>query len=380
MKLIPIFSFLLTFVVYPIHAKTVMLVLGSANSKTLESRTAVAVKLYHSRPIDKIIVSGGCGAHGSAICEASVMYQGLISQGVEAHKIYKEENAKTTVQNYVFSRILKDEKGDKIIQPGDTVFVVSDHWHAISVAARLSKYDQVDARFFIEGAIAPKENDKLDYVSIFNGEPSNDNFIRKALWLTPDVVWWKDDLTYYLMQGQVYAVGKDNKVTNQLQAETLFNLDFMKDSPQDFVFVDVEKHWLVRQGDYFHKIDKKDHTNAGKIYWDHIFINFPIKWRTQGFNTGVLVGDKLYLFANDAVLSAKKRKGKFYYEKEGVASDFVKDWPFSWGASNVSSAVFNTLENHLYLHRNRELLKLNKELQILEKPSQVNINWIGNNK
>src|SRR5690606_14468075 len=110
--------------------KTIMLVLGSDNPEILATRIQIANRLYKVQNIDKIIVSGGCGAHKSSICEASVMYNGLVQLGIEASKIYTEENAKTTVQNYVFSRVLKDEYGSNVIQQGDTVLVVSNHWHA----------------------------------------------------------------------------------------------------------------------------------------------------------------------------------------------------------------------------------------------------------
>jgi len=52
--------------------RTGMLVLGSANLNTLKVRVAIAYELYQSgKTFDYIIVSGGCGAHGSTICEAS---------------------------------------------------------------------------------------------------------------------------------------------------------------------------------------------------------------------------------------------------------------------------------------------------------------------
>src|SRR5690606_5157413 len=180
------------------NPKTIMVVLGSADPVALEERIEIASRLYRIQPLDKIIVSGGCGAHGSGICEATAMQEGLTARGVDTKKIYKEENAKTTVQNYVFSRILRDENDQRIIQPGDTVFVVSNHWHAISVAARFQKYDGVVARFYIEGGLEPKATDKLDYVSIFNGQPDNDKFVLRGSWLTPEAIWSSKDTSYYL--------------------------------------------------------------------------------------------------------------------------------------------------------------------------------------
>lgn len=374
---ISVFCFIALFTV---NAKTVMLVLGSGNLKTLENRTHVASKLYFSRPIDKIIVSGGCGAHGSTICEASIMYEGLVRDGVEPSKIYKEENAKTTVQNYVFSRQLKDENGSRIIEPGDTVFVVSDHWHAISVAARLRKYDEVDARFFIEGAIEPKESDKLDYVSIFNGESDNSTFLRKALWLTPQVMWYEGARSFYLMSGQVYEVNDGPTVVEQYPERTVFPLDFLVSEEPNNIFIDFDSYWLVRQGDIFYKINKKNKSINGDKTWGDLFINFPVYWKDHGFNTGIAIDDKLFLFSNNKILEAKHKKGKFHFVREGVARDFISEWPFSWGESNVSAASYAKDRATIHLYRNREFLILDKNLKLLEKPKQVPVNWVNNKK
>ncbi len=362
------------------QGKTVMLVLGSGNLKTLNNRTEVASRLYFSRPIDKIIVSGGCGAHGSSICEATIMQEGLVRNGVERNKIYKEENAKTTVQNYVFSRQLKDQNGDRIIQHGDTVFVVSDHWHAISVAARLTKYDHVDGRFFIEGAIEPKENDKLDYVSIFNGEEDNNTFIRKALWITPQISWFEGNSSFYLMDGQVYEVNDTKTVINQMSSESIFPLAFMDQEEPSNSVIDFDSYWLFHDGSNFHKIDKKTKKLLAKTRWEDLFVGFPDYPKIQGFNTGIVSGDKLLLFGNDYVLEAKNKKGKFHFVKEGVAKDFISEWPFSWGDSNVSGTGRASDGNSIYLYRNRELLILNKEFQVIDKPKQVAVNWVNNNK
>lgn len=151
--------------------KTIMLILGSANKKTLEERVKLGYELYAS-PVsfDYIIVSGGCGAHGSDICEATEMAAYLEEKGVPAGKIYKEERSKSTVQNYCYSRQLKKEGGTRLINPNDTLYVVSSHWHAIPVAARFSTYDSVQAYYYIKGDLFPKETDKVDYTNIFNTE------------------------------------------------------------------------------------------------------------------------------------------------------------------------------------------------------------------
>ena len=191
--------------------KTVMLVLGSHQAETIRNRVQAATRLYKTEKVDKIIVSGGCGAHASSLCEATEMKRQLTANGIPEQVIYKEENSKTTAQNYVFSRVLKDENGDVIIQKNDRLFVVSDHWHAIAVAARFNKYDGVNARFFIEGNIAPKANDPLDYVGIFNKIPDNVEFILKNTWPTPSAVYHQQQTKAYIFEDRVYVIdGKDS--------------------------------------------------------------------------------------------------------------------------------------------------------------------------
>src|SRR5690606_32080411 len=130
---------------------TIMLVLGSANPEILTHRTEVAYRLYRLQPFDKIVVSGGCAAHASSICEATMMHDQLVAIGVPSSIIHNEENSKTTVQNYIFSRKLRDEQDELVIQPKDSLYVITDHWHASAVAARYAQNDGVVERFFIEG-------------------------------------------------------------------------------------------------------------------------------------------------------------------------------------------------------------------------------------
>lgn len=121
------------------RVRTGMLILGSHNKSTLAARVALGYELYSSPlSFDYIIVSGGCGAHGSSFCEASEMTRQLTGMGVPGNRIFKEENSKSTVQNYCFSRELKADDGTPVIQKGDSLYVVSNHWHAIPVAARFS--------------------------------------------------------------------------------------------------------------------------------------------------------------------------------------------------------------------------------------------------
>lgn len=157
--------------------RTGILILGSHNKSTLAARVALGHELYSSPlSFDYIIVSGGCGAHGSSFCEASEMTRQLTMMGVPPDKIFKEENSKSTVQNYCFSRELKANDGTPVIQKGDSLYVVSNHWHAIPVAARFSTYDSVHAVYYIKGDILPSAKDKTDYTNIYDNGLNSELF------------------------------------------------------------------------------------------------------------------------------------------------------------------------------------------------------------
>src|SRR5699024_8772424 len=72
--------------------ESVMLLLGSANLEVIQHRVEVAADLYHSDvSFARIVVSGGCGAHKSSICEASSMYSLLVLQRKLLYIIFEEE-------------------------------------------------------------------------------------------------------------------------------------------------------------------------------------------------------------------------------------------------------------------------------------------------
>src|SRR5690606_41517737 len=73
---------------------TIMLVLGSDNPEILTHRTEVAYRLYRLQPFDKIVVSGGCAAHASSICEASMMHDQLLATDGPRTVIAKEGNCR----------------------------------------------------------------------------------------------------------------------------------------------------------------------------------------------------------------------------------------------------------------------------------------------
>lgn len=154
--------------------RTGILILGSSHIPTLKERVNSGYKLFKSlKNVDYIIVSGGCDAHKSGFCEASKMKEFLESKGISGDLIYKEEQSQSTFQNYCYSRHLKNNKGDNLIQEGDSLYVVSNHWHAIPVAARFRKYDNVNAQYYILGRIIPKDTDSVNYANIYSNISSN---------------------------------------------------------------------------------------------------------------------------------------------------------------------------------------------------------------
>ncbi len=131
----------------------IMLVLGSSNPATRAERIALACNLIKKDDahFDKVILSGGCGAHGTdkSNCEATDMkrlLEAACGQEISGIRIYKEENSGTTAQNYCFSSALTMD-GKKLIEKEDTLYVISSHYHALSVAACF-KNGEVDAHYY----------------------------------------------------------------------------------------------------------------------------------------------------------------------------------------------------------------------------------------
>lgn len=160
----------------------VILILGSADLDTSKERAQIGYDLYKfDKNVDYIIVSGGCGAHDSDICEATEMKKYLVQKGVPGKKIFKEEKSKNTAQNYCYSRKLTNPNGTKLITPNDKLYVVSNHWHAISVSACFKEKDSVNSHYFIRGRVKPSPKDKVDYINIYNDCIHVDNYCKSVL-------------------------------------------------------------------------------------------------------------------------------------------------------------------------------------------------------
>ena len=132
---------------------TIMLILGSSNPGTREARVGLACDLLKKGDIhfDTVILSGGCGAHGTdaSNCEATDMkrlLETVCTDDISGLGIYKEESSRSTVQNYCNSVAL-EVQGQKLIQKPATLYVVSSHYHALSVAACFGNKG-VDAHYY----------------------------------------------------------------------------------------------------------------------------------------------------------------------------------------------------------------------------------------
>ncbi len=354
---------------------TIMLVLGSDNLKILSHRIEVAHRLYRLQKFDRIIVSGGCAAHASSICEATEMHDQLVAKGVPSIRIYKEENSKTTVQNYIFSRELKDENGQLIIQPGDSVYVVSDHWHAISVAARLEKYDAVKARFYIEGNIQPKESDFLDYGRIFTGEENNDTFVLRGLWPTPDAVANLNGKRHYFFNDHVYVQDNDTTYRWIPLAVLLPNFPQSWYEGVDEVVEDNEnQHWIFIKGDAYCILSFSNvQESVTPLALHEIVKGLPVSLSVEA---AYIQEDRLYVLQGDKVWIARRTKGKKFQVEECVAvKEFFSAYPFNWGQSSPSAVYYDHQAKELSLFKNREILRIQDNKVREGYPKRLNLKW-----
>jgi len=354
------------------HPQSIMLVLGSANLPVLQHRVAVSAQFYQTRPFDKIIVSGGCGAHNSTLCEASEMKRLLVEQGVPEAIILKEERSRTTVQNYVYSRILEDETGQRVIQPGDTVYVVSDHWHAISVAARFNRYDRVIAYFHVEGDIQPKETDKLDYASILYGYDDNEKFVRNALWPTADAVFQAGHTRYFFIGDLVFSK-KDNgeetvqpvhelyPISAQNQKTTKIDAALRVDQGKTLFLVcqDSVLRFPLKQGKALTPI---------KMPLNGWIKNLPVDWRS--IDALCQIKDSLYIFHEDEMVVATM-KGKTFRALNPIKiTQKIARFPFNWAGGYIDAADYNPATHTITLYKAKEQLMLDEHLQVLEEQAK----------
>lgn len=117
---------------------------GTRVSRALKQRLDRAAEYLEEHPGTTVIVSGGQGS-GEDITEAEAMKTYLIEAGINAERIWKEEESVNTVQNIRFSRALMEEDAPSI-------GIVSNDFH-IFRAVHIAKAQGIDAG----GVPAPTE-------------------------------------------------------------------------------------------------------------------------------------------------------------------------------------------------------------------------------
>lgn len=334
----------------------IMLVLGSADMQTLSERVQVANGLYRSgMQFDKIIVSGGCAAHGSGICEASEMRKQLIKLGVPGSIIIKEEKSKTTLQNYLYSRQITDEAGNLVIKKDDQLYVVSNHWHAIAVAGRFRTFDLVDAHYFISGNLIPKVKDPVDYVGIYHGHESQEGLLNKML---GNQVVAADYNNKTGVSVYVNTLGKTFVKNNKGIAKEVF--DFWKGVPNswdgrfDDIYIDAaKKNFVVFRKEWYHRFTIEGQYVSSHKLSDWI-VGLPKEWLKRGVDAVLFAGNRVFVFSQDMLWVGEERKGRFTKKDLLPIVDFFQDWPFPWGDGDVDAALFIPEKRVIRLFRAKE--------------------------
>lgn len=103
---------------------------GTTITKSLKYRLDKAVEYLEENPATKVITSGGQG-NGEDLTEAEAMKRYLVSQGIDAKRILKEDKSTNTNENIMFSK--------KLIENQASVVIVTNGFHiyrAISIAKK----------------------------------------------------------------------------------------------------------------------------------------------------------------------------------------------------------------------------------------------------
>ncbi len=113
---------------------------GEKITESLRQRLDRAIEYYHDNEDAIIVVSGGQGPQED-ITEALAMERYLISKGIPADKIIKEESSTSTYENFKYTKVILDEyfENDYSI-----VYVTSDyHTYRAGAIARSVGYENV---------------------------------------------------------------------------------------------------------------------------------------------------------------------------------------------------------------------------------------------
>jgi uncharacterized SAM-binding protein YcdF (DUF218 family) len=81
---------------------------GDKVTWVLENRLNTAMEYLEAHPNAICVVSGGQGA-GESVTEGSAMKKYMVDRGMDADRIYTEEKAKNTMENFEYSKVIIDE-------------------------------------------------------------------------------------------------------------------------------------------------------------------------------------------------------------------------------------------------------------------------------
>lgn len=374
------------------NPKTIMLILGSGNLKTSVERAELGFDLYSSnKNFDYIILSGGCGAHNSGICEASVMADILIEKGVPEALIFKEEKSRNTAQNYCYSRELTDEDGRRLINKGDRLFVVSNHWHAISISGCFNDKDLVNSSYYVAGNLLPKPTQKTDYNGIYENCMRDSLFCKSVLWPRIDAAYSsKNSHNKYNIAPSVFYLddvainrnssdSENNTVASPLRIlPTLWSSDIQAsyyNKYEDLVYIFKKQQVLA-----IHRPSSNVQKGYPKNLAD-LFTNLPDGWQVGNLDAAFFdsKNKKAYFFKADKVLIANYKKNRLL-TVDGVQNivTLVKNWPFDWSSGNIDAAHFVEKNNEVIFYRGQDQMTLNiteGQWQIIKGPEKVELEW-----
>ena len=100
---------------------------GSEITLTLQERLIKGIEYLEKHPDAKVIVTGGLG-FGETVTEAEAMERYLLSKGIAAGRIVKEDKATSTMENFVFSKEILQKTGGKDIT---RIVVITSDFHML---------------------------------------------------------------------------------------------------------------------------------------------------------------------------------------------------------------------------------------------------------
>ena len=120
------------------HQEDAVIVLGAAvrgevPSGALQDRLDTALGYFEKNPHVIIVVSGGQGPQ-EAITEALAMERYLVAHGVPQGQIWKEDRSTSTLENFMFSKAILDER----FAEGYTACFITNEYH-IFRAGRIAR-------------------------------------------------------------------------------------------------------------------------------------------------------------------------------------------------------------------------------------------------